>query len=356
MFGTFDADRHPRVEVLQAGLAAHGFDVVRCNVPWDAPTAERVRAIRNPLVALRLLTRLLRCWVRLWRHARDIGPVDVVVTGYLGVLDIHLARRCWPDAVHVLDHLAPLGATITDRTGRRGLLHRLGDLIDTTACGAADLVVVDTEEHVPATGGVVVPVGAPDRWFDVDVDVKPADPSDPLRVVFFGLYTPLQGTETIARAVRALGHADVSVHLTLIGSGQDLPAVRSLLRGVDGIEWVQWVEPAALPAVVAAHDVCLGVFGTTSKAYRVVPNKVFQGAAAGCAVVTSDTPPQRRLLVRGARFVPAGDEAALAAVLAALAADRSVCRALGAAARDLALEEFRPDRVVIDLVAALSER
>ncbi|TVR20793.1 MAG: glycosyltransferase [Nitriliruptor sp.] len=354
MFGTFDAERHPRVEVLEAGLAALGFDLVRCNVPWDAPTAQRVRAIRNPLVALRLLARLLRCWVRLWRRGRDIGPVDVVVTGYLGVLDIHLARRRWPDAVHVLDHLAPVGATIADRTGRRGLLQRMAERIDTTACGAADLVVVDTEEHLPATGGVVVPVGAPDRWFDVDDGRSTA--TDPLRVVFFGLYTPLQGTETIARAVRALELADVSVHVTLIGSGQDRPAVRSILLGVNDVEWLPWVEPADLPSVVAEHDVCLGIFGTTSKAYRVVPNKVYQGAAAGCAVVTSDTPPQRRVLVRGARFVPPGDPAALAAVLAELAVDRSACRALGSAARDLARQEFRSDRVVSGLVAALSAR
>ena len=46
--------------------------------------------------------------------------------------------------------------------------------------------------------------------------------------------------------------------------------------------------PAAdLPALVAGHDVCLGIFGTGDKALRVVPNKVFQGAAAGCAIVTS---------------------------------------------------------------------
>ena len=50
------------------------------------------------------------------------------------------------------------------------------------------------------------------------------------------------------------------------------------------------------PALVAGHDVCLGIFGTGVKAQLVVPNKVYQGAAAGCAVVTSDTAPQRRAL------------------------------------------------------------
>ena len=66
--------------------------------------------------------------------------------------------------------------------------------------------------------------------------------------------------------------------------------------------------PAAeLPALVAGHDVCLGIFGSAAKAARVVPNKVFQGAAAGCALVTSDTPPQRRVLDGAAVLVPPGD-------------------------------------------------
>ena len=74
--------------------------------------------------------------------------------------------------------------------------------------------------------------------------------------------------------------------------------------------------PAAnLPALVAGHDVCLGIFGTGDKALRVVPNKVFQGAAAGCAIVTSDTAPQRRALGDAAVLVPPGDPEALAAAL-----------------------------------------
>ena len=54
----------------------------------------------------------------------------------------------------------------------------------------------------------------------------------------------------------------------------------------------------------------------------MVPNKVFQGAAAGCAVVTSDTAPQRRVLGDAAVLVPPGDPAALAEALRSLAADR----------------------------------
>ena len=110
-----------------------------------------------------------------------------------------------------------------------------------------------------------------------------------------------------------------------------------------------------LPALVAEHDVCLGIFGTGAKALRVVPNKVFQGLAAGCAIVTSDTPPQRRLLGDAAVLVPPGDAGALAAALRRLAGDRGEVTKLRQQSRELARQEFAPGQVVAPLLRRLSQ-
>jgi glycosyltransferase involved in cell wall biosynthesis len=85
----------------------------------------------------------------------------------------------------------------------------------------------------------------------------------------------------------------------------------------------------------------------------VVPNKVFQGAAAGCAIVTSGTGPQRRLLGEAVAYVPAGDPAALAALLRRLARDPAELERLRSAARALAAERLTPERVVVPLLARL---
>ena len=178
-----------------------------------------------------------------------------------------------------------------------------------------------------------------------------------MRVVFFGLFTPLQGAPVIGRALARLATttAAPAIQVTMIGTGQDLAQTRELAgeaaagSSTDWIEWIDWVEAADLPAVVARHDVCLGIFGTGPKALRVVPNKVFQGAAAGCAIVTSDTDPQARVLGVAAILVPPGDDAALADVLLGLAADPSRLSAARAAAHRLAAASFTPAAVTAPL-------
>ena len=83
---------------------------------------------------------------------------------------------------------------------------------------------------------------------------------------------------------------------------------------------------------------------------------MFQGAAAGCAVVTSDTAPQRRALDGAAVLVPPGDPDALAAALRGLAGDRAELEQRRADAARLARERFAPAQVVIPLRDRLSRR
>jgi glycosyltransferase involved in cell wall biosynthesis len=207
------------------------------------------------------------------------------------------------------------------------------DWLDRAAVHAAHFPCVDTAEHrervcAAARGrAVVVPVGAPSDWFYPPVQHA----SERVRVVFFGSFTPLQGAPVIGEALRLLAD-DERFAFTIVGRGQDYEETRAVASAAN-VEWVDWVEPEYLPYLVACHDVCLGIFGTGPKALRVVPNKAFQGAAAGTAIVTSDTAPQRQELGNAAVYVPAGDASALAAELRRLAGRPRA--AMGAAGRGL---------------------
>jgi glycosyltransferase involved in cell wall biosynthesis len=350
-FGTYDARRHPRVEVLIEGFRANGDEVVECNVPLGLDTSDKVRMLKKPWLLGLLALRLARAWTLLAWRARRVGPVDAVVVGYLGHLDVLLARRLFRRKRIALDYLVSLSDTGKDRGG--GRIVRALASVDRRAARASDLVVLDTPEQsvtvlaAPREGTVVVPVGAPEWWFSAPRALDPA----PLKVVFFGLYTPLQGCPAIGRAIAALAD-EPGVAFTMIGTGQDRAETEALARG-GNVTWLDWVDPAALPEVVASHHVCLGVFGT-GKGERVVPNKVYQGAAAGCVVVTSDTPPQRSMMRDAAVYVPTLDGRALAAVLRSLAHDPDRVAKLREAAYALAQERFHPETVVAPLRSLLA--
>jgi glycosyltransferase involved in cell wall biosynthesis len=368
IFGTYDTTMHPRIATIAEGLAARGFDVTECNIPLGLTTADRVDMLAKPWKAAGLAVRLGQRWLGLAAKARRLGRPDLVVVGYLGHFDVHLARLLYRRGrvPVVLDHLISAAGTAKDRRiDGGGLKKRLLTLIDAAALRAADIVVVDTAEHLEIVPekyrakAIVVEVGAPAPWHEAAGEPAAADPQQPLKVVFYGLYTPLQGTPVIGAALARIAGAPVEV--TMIGRGQDEAATRAAAAANASVRWLDWVPAAELPALVASHDVCLGIFGTGDKAQRVVPNKVFQGAAAGCAIITSDTAPQRRVFgtasqESGAVLVPPGDPAVLADALTRLAGDRDEVLKLRHAARQLAAERFTPEQVVAPLTERLAGR
>jgi glycosyltransferase involved in cell wall biosynthesis len=353
VFGTYDTATHPRVATIAEGLRAHGFDVTECNAPLGVDTAARVDTLAKPSRIPAFLATVLRRWCTLAKAARRLPKPDVVLVGYMGHFDVHLAKLLFRKVPIVLDHLIGARDTARDRRLDGGPRQAAMRLIDSAALRAADVIVVDTDEHRAALPvkhqdrAVVVAVGAPAAWFAEASSL----PDGPLRVVFYGLYTPLQGTPVIGAALGLLAGAPVEV--TMVGTGQDEAETKAAARANTAVRWLDWVPAGELPALVAGHDVCLGIFGTGEKALRVVPNKVFQGAAAGCAVVTSDTAPQRRALGDSALLVPPGDPAALADTLRSLADDRADLARLRAAAHLLATQRFAPDQVVTPLLERL---
>jgi glycosyltransferase involved in cell wall biosynthesis len=352
-FGTYDRCRHPRVGVLLDGFGEAGDWVAEANVPLGLTTAERVAMLRRPWTAYRLAGRLAGRWVAMLRAARR-SPVavcpDAVVVGYMGHFDVLAARAMFRRRRVVLDFLVFAADTAADR-GFAGVLLRLALTgLDRAALAAASMVLVDTPEHrelLPPRArrkAVIVAVGAERVWFSARPSPHGNGPPGPLRVVFYGLFTPLQGAVTIGRALAVLA-ARSDIEVTMIGTGQDRPEAEACGRANGHAQWIDWVPAAELPLVVAAHHVCLGIFGTTAKAQRVVPNKAYQGAAAGCAIVTSSTAPQRRALGGAAAYVAPGDPRELAGTLVSLAGDRSTLQRLRTEAARRSDAEFTPSAV-----------
>jgi glycosyltransferase involved in cell wall biosynthesis len=270
------------------------------------------------------LPRLARAQARLLR--RVSGRFDAVIVGYPGHLDLVAARRAARGAPVVFSPLVSLWDTLVEDRGRFGgasLAARALRAVDRRALRAADLVVADTEAHADFLAGLaelprervaVCLVGAEERLF------QPGwSPSGP--PLFVGKLIPLHGLETILEAARRAP----DLRLRVAGSGQLEPL---LARRPPNVEWTPWIPYEQLPDAFRSAACALGIFGTSAKAARVIPNKAFQALACGVPLVTADTPAARELLVDGesALLVPTGDPDALAGALRQLTADEPLAQ------------------------------
>ncbi|MGB5375087.1 MAG: glycosyltransferase, partial [Polyangiales bacterium] len=188
---------------------------------------------------------------------------------------------------------------------RRGSLSAtLLRLIDRWSCKLSDLVLLDTNQHIqyfceefdldPSKFQRVL-VGADPAY----AEEEPFAPSDDRFVVLhYSKFAPLHGMPYILDAANQL-RDDPEIVFKIVGGGQTFAASKAYAErlGLENLELIAWLEPEQLRQAMREAQVCLGIFGDTPKARRVVPNKVYQCLAAGAAVVTGRSPASEELLV-----------------------------------------------------------
>jgi glycosyltransferase involved in cell wall biosynthesis len=282
-------------------------------------------------VGVRRALRLGAAEARLFtRRPREF---DAFIVGYPGHFDLPATRRAARGRPVVFNPLVSLADTLVEdrRRFRRGsVAARALEAIDRHSFRTADVVVADTEAHgryLAELAGLgelpVCFVGAEERLF------RPGwRRPERFTVLFIGKLIPLQGVETILRAARLLPE----IPFRIVGSGQ----LGDLLQSAPtNVEHVPWVEYERLPDELRAAGCALGIFGTTGKAQRVIPNKAFQALAIGTPLITGDTPAARELLVDGesALLVPAGDAEALAQSIGRIAGNPELAERVAAGGR-----------------------
>ena len=322
-FGTYDRG-YPRNAQVISCLRSAGVAVVEEHVSVWEGTRDAWRA--GPATALRLAAAEARLLTR------RVGDSDAFIVGYPGHFDLAAAKRAARGRPVVFNPLVSLADTlVSDRRRFRpgSLAARALERVDRAAFAAADVVVADTEAqsrflaHLTDTPIETCFVGAEDRLF-----TPGWQPLEPFTALFVGKLLPLQGIDTILEAARRAA----KVRFRVVGSGQ----LRSLLdEPPENVEHVAWVDYEALPRELRRAGCALGIFGTSGKAQRVIPNKAYHALACGAPLITADTPAARELLVDGesALLVPSGDPTALAEAVLRLAQDPDLAREIAAGGR-----------------------
>jgi glycosyltransferase involved in cell wall biosynthesis len=231
------------------------------------------------------------------------------LVGYLGHFDVLPARLLsWLRRKPlVFDAFVSLYDTSVEDRGvfqRGSLAARLLRMVDRWSCKLSDLVLLDTNQHIEyfcdefgldRSKFQRVLVGA-DAAYAADELVAPRE--DRFVVLHYCKFAPLHGMQYILDAANLL-RDDEAILFKIVGGGQTFASSKAYAErlGLVNLQLIPWLEPDDLRHAIREAHVCLGIFGNTPKAQRVVPNKVYQCLAGGAAVITGRSPASEELLV-----------------------------------------------------------
>ena len=141
------------------------------------------------------------------------------------------------------------------------------------------------------------------------------------KVLYHGAYLPLHGTEVIVEAARMT--QNLPIQWDFLGWGAYKAETEAKAAGLRNVRFLDKVPYVKVPEVICAHDIVLGVFGTTAKASRVIGNKVYECMACGRPTINefcTGYPPSAKDC-KAIKFIPAGDPAALVKAVEEFRAD-----------------------------------
>ncbi len=293
------------------GLRENDVQVIECHKDlWQK--VEDKSQIQGWKEKLFFLVRWICSYPGLIYRYLQLEKHDAVVVGYLGHLDVLVI---WPFAKLrgvplVWDAFLSLYDTVVCDRDLLHSYHPLSYLIyawEWLTCRGADRIVLDTGAHADLFKDLYKVTGRKLRVALVGVEpevfsgprskASGCEISDKqFMVLFYGQFIPLHGIDTIIEAARLSQNSPVS--FVVIGRGQEEKRIQHNIaeNPLQNLLWIPWVEYHDLITWIQRADICLGIFGDSAKAGRVIPNKVFQVIAAGKPIITRDSPAIRELL------------------------------------------------------------
>lgn len=291
-FGDYQPD-YIRDNVIMTGLRKNGAVVIECN--------SRGVGASKYLALLKKFFRQRQDFDLLIVGSGDFSRLMVV---WARILLLFGKKPLIWDA-----HYSLYDTRVNDRqlVGRFSLKAAGYWLLDWLACQLSDAVLLDTDQHIEYFSQtfkvkkqkfVRVLVGANEELFyPGSGHEKTVTGPDKFIIEFHGKFIPLQGIEYIIGAAKILA-AEREIVFKLIGTGQTYNKIRSLVteQSLENVEFINKVPYDEIKEYLAEADVCLGIFGASSKALRVIPNKLYEALAMAKPVITARTPGTQELL------------------------------------------------------------
>jgi glycosyltransferase involved in cell wall biosynthesis len=180
-------------------------------------------------------------------------------------------------------------------------------------------------------------------------------------LLFAGRFVEKKGIPTLIEAMRRLEGEGRHIRLKLVGDGEIAGDLKRAATGLQNVEFCGWLPNHELRRMMrGALAVCVPSVEAASGDAEGLPNVVLEGMAAAAPIVATRHAGIGEAVEDGRTgfLVPSGDVAALAAALRRLVDDPAAARAMGAAARRVALDRFdaltqsrRLEAILLDVIA-----
>lgn len=165
---------------------------------------------------------------------------------------------------------------------------RFWRMLDKIPSKLSDVVVLDTRQYA---NYFVEEFGLNKKKFHVVHTGANDDFSVPLNkknrgyILSYSSYLPVHGLKYVAESAKILEKH--GIQFLLIGNGVDYPKVLDFVKKskIKNVSFVEWVKHEDLRKYIAESDICLGLFGESDQARRVIGAKVFECVAMGKPVV-----------------------------------------------------------------------
>lgn len=307
-FGTYESS-FPRTITLKEACRIKRFKVIECHKPFWENMTQKVEFF-SIISMIKYGFKLMLAYTSLAVRYLKLENHDVVIVGYNGYFDIPLAKLLTKIRKKplIFTPVFPLYETLVeDRkyVNKTSIKSKIIHLIDEISCRLADFIIIETDSYIdyyceefkiPREKYFKIPLGADEtNFFQRQQKVQKKDPNL-LKLLFYGKFIPLQGISYIIKAAKIL-EKNKDIEFEIIGSGQLSKSIRNLAAKLDNknIKFIDWINYRELPEHILDADVCLGIFGSTPKAQRGIPIKVYEALAMKKPVITGDTPASREV-------------------------------------------------------------
>jgi glycosyltransferase involved in cell wall biosynthesis len=331
-----------RVERLRAPVEKEGFELVA--LPWR-------RRSHNPWSEARAFLAI----VALYRRERPdiVHHVAVKPVVYGGIAARLAGARSQVNAI------AGLGYVETSRQPRARILRAVFRSVLRFAWSGPGVHVIvqnpDDREALARTRLLPSSHIHTIRGSGVDIaqfTPAPEPPAPPVRVVYGGRLLASKGVRELVEAARALKARESAPGIILVGDPD--PENPESIPESEVREWVSEGLVSHQPWTDDMASVWRGAHIAVLPSYREgLPKALLEAAACGRAIVATDVPGCREIARDGvnALLVPARDAHALAAAIERLALDAPLRARLGAAGRDIVVNEYAQSIVVSETLA-----